>query len=88
MDASSLRFYLDGPLQPFESVKPDDQPMVTQLLSVAGDRVFIITRRERLHLWRAVPGGDRLRIACESGGDLLLTNSSENGAVMEWQNRR
>lgn len=83
MDASSLRFYLDGPLQPFESVKPDDRQMVSKLLSAAGDRVFIITQRERLHLWRAVPGGDRLRIACESGGNLLLTNSAENDAVME-----
>jgi 4-amino-4-deoxy-L-arabinose transferase-like glycosyltransferase len=71
--SSSLRFYLEEPLQPFEALEPAGGDALKPLLE-SRKRVFFITGRNRLEAWKPELDG-RLRIACESGGNLLFTNA-------------
>lgn len=71
--ASSLRFYLEESLQPFQTLAPGENEALEPLLK-SRKRVFLITERDRLNAWKPALDG-RLRVACESGANLLFTNA-------------
>ena len=71
--ASSLRFYLDCPF----TVAP--QPAELKPIWTDGaQHVYLISRQRRIGEWKRALGG-RFRIACESGANVLATNSAEVG---------
>lgn len=92
--ASSLLFYLDPPFRPARLValSPDqperherprdraeaDAKAIDAFWQGPG-HCFLVTRRARLGVWKPVLG-PRVRIVCESGGSVLLTNASETSA--------
>ena len=74
--ASSLLFYLDRALLPFE-LAPDPAAQGAEVvLWGKGREVVLVTRRARLKLWEERLGPGTFQIACESGGSLLLKRTS------------
>ena len=70
--SSSLQFYLEAPSAPAPS-----NPAELAALWNSPKRVYVICRRARLPEWsRAFQG--HYRIACESGANVLVTNSVNN----------
>jgi 4-amino-4-deoxy-L-arabinose transferase-like glycosyltransferase len=83
--ASSLLFYLDPPFHPARLVAlfpsqlgqpgPGEAASAFWQTGKGTGYPFLVTRRVRLGLWKAALGPG-VRIVCESGGSVLLTNAS------------